>query len=110
MKVDKILIKQLRNIHQELPVLTLQEVLDTMELINSEDEDISSTGQSMIYLSNFFEIPETCRVIVKHVKNKNTDMSNLEKILDNLSDEITDYDRQMSEQLKEKLNELTRYE
>lgn len=110
MKVDKILIKQLRNIHQELPVLTLQEVLDTMELINSEDEDVSSTGQSMIYLSNFFEIPETCRVIVKHVKNKNTDMSNLEKILDNLSDEITDYDRQMSEQLKEKLNELTRYE
>lgn len=110
MKVDKILIKQLRNIHQELPVLTLQEVLDTMELINSEDEDISSTGQSMIYLSNFFEIPETCRVIVKHVKNKNTDMSNLEKILDNLSDEITDYDRQMSEQLKEKLNELTWYE
>ena len=110
MKVDKILIKQLRNIHQELPVLTLQEVLDTMELINSEDEDISSTGQSMIYISNFFEIPETCRVIVKHVKNKNTDMSNLEKILDNLSDEITDYDRQMSEQLKEKLNELTRYE
>jgi hypothetical protein len=110
MKVDKILIKQLRNIHQELPVLTLQEVLDTMELINSEDEDISSTGQSMIYLSNFFEIPETCRVIVKHVKNKNTDMSNLEKILDNLSDEITDYDRQMSEQLKEKLNGLTRYE
>ena len=110
MKVDKILIKQLRNIHQELPVLTLQEVLDTMELINSEDEDISSTGQSMIYLSNFFEIPETCRVIVKHVKNKNTDMSNLEKILDNLSDEIIDYDRQMSEQLKEKLNELTRYE
>lgn len=110
MKVDKILIKQLRNIHQELPVLTLQEVLDTMELINSEDEDISSTGQSMIYLSNFFEIPETCRVIVKHVKNKNTDMSNLEKILDNLSDEITDYDRQISEQLKEKLNELTRYE
>jgi hypothetical protein len=110
MKVDQILIKQLRNIHQELPVLTLQEVLDTMELINSEDEDISSTGQSMIYLSNFFEIPETCRVIVKHVKNKNTDMSNLEKILDNLSDEITDYDRQMSEQLKEKLNELTRYE
>jgi hypothetical protein len=110
MKVDKILIKQLRNIHQELPVLTLQGVLDTMELINSEDEDISSTGQSMIYLSNFFEIPETCRVIVKHVKNKNTDMSNLEKILDNLSDEITDYDRQMSEQLKEKLNELTRYE
>ena len=108
--MDKILIKQLRNIHQELPVLTLQEVLDTMELINSEDEDISSTGQSMIYLSNFFEIPETCRVIVKHVKNKNTDMSNLEKILDNLSDEITDYDRQMSEQLKEKLNELTRYE
>ena len=110
MKIDKILIKQLRNIHQELPVLTLQEVLDTMELINSEDEDISSTGQSKIYLSNFFEIPETCRVIVKHVKNKNTDMSNLEKILDNLSDEITDYDRQMSEQLKEKLNELTRYE
>jgi hypothetical protein len=110
MKVDKILIKQLRNIHQELPVLTLQEVLDTMELINSEDEDISSTGQSMIYLSNFFEIPETCRVIVKHVKNKNTDMSNLEKILDNLSDEITNYDRQMSEQLKEKLNEFTRYE
>jgi hypothetical protein len=110
MKVDQILIKQLRNIHQELPVLTLQEVLDTMELINSEDEDISSTGQSMIYLSNFFEIPETCRVIVKHVKNKNTDMSNLEKILDNLSDEITDYDRQMSEQLKEKLNGLTRYE
>ena len=110
MKVDKILIKQLRNIHQELPVLTLQEVLDTMELINSEDEDVSSTGQSMIYLSNFFEIPETCRVIVKHVKNKNTDMSNLEKILDNLSDEITDYDRQMSEQLKEKLNGLTRYE
>lgn len=110
MKVDKILIKQLRNIHQELPVLTLQEVLDTMELINSEDEDISFTGQSMIYLSNFFEIPETCRVIVKHVKNKNTDMSNLEKILDNLSDEITDYDRQMSEQLKEKLNGLTRYE
>ena len=110
MKVDQILIKQLRNIHQELPVLTLQEVLDTMELINSEDEDISSTGQSMIYLSNFFEIQETYRVIVKHVKNKNTDMSNLEKILDNLSDEITDYDRQMSEQLKEKLNELTRYE
>lgn len=110
MKVDQILIKQLRNIHQELPVLTLQEVLDTMELINSEDEDISSTGQSMIYLSNFFEIPETCRVIVKHVKNKNTDMSNLEKILDNLSDEITDYDRQMSEQLKEKLNGLTLYE
>lgn len=110
MRVDKMLIKQLRAIHQELPVLTLQEVLDTMELINSEDEDISSTGQSMIYLSNFFEIPETCRVIVKCVKNKNTDMSNLEKILDNLSDEITDYDRQMSEQLKEKLNELTRYE
>lgn len=110
MKVDKILIKQLKNIHQELPVLTLQEILDTMELINSKDEDISSTGQSMIYLSNFFEIPETCRVIVKCVKNKNTDMSNLEKILDNLSDEITDYDRQMSEQLKEKLNELTRYE
>lgn len=81
-----------------------------MELINSEDEDISSTGQSMIYLSNFFEIPETCRVIVKHVKNKNTDMSNLEKILNNLFDEITDYDRQMSEQLKEKLNELTRCE
>ena len=110
MKVDQKLNKQLRNIHQELPVLTLQEVLDTMELINSEDEDISSTGQSMIYLSNFFEIPETCRVIVKHVKNKNTDISNLEKILDNLSDEITDYDRQMSEQLKEKLNGLTRYE
>ena len=37
-------------------------------------------------------------------------MSNLEKILGNLTDEITDYDRQMSEQLKEKLNELTRYE
>ena len=107
MKVDKILIKQLRNIHQELPVLTLQEVLDIMELINSEDEDISSTGQSMIYLSNFFEIPETCRIIVSRIKHKNTDINNLEKILDNISD-TTDYDKQLSEQLKSKLNETIR--
>lgn len=107
MKVDKILIKQLQIIHKELPVLTLQEVLDIMELIDSEDEDISSTGQSMIYLSNFFEIPETCRIIVKRIKHKNTDINNLEKILDNISD-TTDYDKQLSEQLKSKLNETIR--
>lgn len=106
--IDKLFIKQLQEIHKELEILTYEELVQILELLGSDDEDIALTGQSMIYLSNFFEIPETCRVIVKHVKNKNTDMSNLEKILDNLSDEITDYDRQMSEQLKEKLNGLTR--
>ena len=108
--IDKLFIKQLQEIHKELEILTYEELVQILELLGSDDKDIALTGQSMIYLSNFFEIPETCRVIVKHVKNKNTDMSNLEKILDNLSDEITDYDRQMSEQLKEKLNGLTRYE
>ena len=82
--VDKLFIKQLQEIHKELEILTYEELVQILELLGSDDEDIALTGQSMIYLSNFFEIPETCRVIVKHVKNKNTDMSNLEKILDNL--------------------------
>lgn len=109
MKVDKVLINQLKNIHQEFPVLTLEEILDIFELINSEDADISSTGQSMIYLSNFFEIPETCKVIIKNITcKKNTDINNLEKIINNLNDQISDFDKNLASQLNNILNDINR--
>lgn len=102
--IDKLFIKQLQEIHKELEVLTYEEIVQILELLESDDIDIVLTGQSMIYLSNFFEIPHTCKYILKEYKNRDGDFKSLDKILNSINDPITEYDSQILNKLKDARN------
>ena len=102
--IDKLFIKQLQEIHKELEVLTYEEIVQILELLESDDTDIMLTGQSMIYLSNFFEIPHTCKYILEEYKNRDGDFKSLDKILSSINDPITEYDSQILNKLKDARN------
>lgn len=102
--IDKLFIKQLQEIHKELEVLTYEEIVQILELLESDDTDIMLTGQSMIYLSNFFEIPHTCKHILEEYKNRDGDFKSLDKILSSINDPITEYDSQILNKLKDARN------
>lgn len=102
--IDKLFIKQLQEIHKELEVLTYEEIVQILELLESDDTDIMLTGQSMIYLSNFFEIPHTCKYILEECKNRDGDFKSLDKILNSINDPITEYDNQILNKLKDARN------
>lgn len=102
--IDKLFIKQLQEIHKELEVLTYEEIVQILELLESDDIDIVLTGQSMIYLSNFFEIPHTCKYILEEYKNRDGDFKSLDKILNSINDPITEYDSQILNKLKDARN------
>lgn len=99
--IDKLFIKQLQEIHKELETLTYEELVQILELLGSDDKDIALTGQSMIYLSNFFEIPYTCKYILEEYKNRDGDFKSLDKILKSINDPITEYDSQILNKLKD---------
>lgn len=99
--VDKLFIKQLQEIHKELEILTYEELVQILELLGSDDEDIALTGQSMIYLSNFFAIPHTCKYVLEQYKNRDGDFKSLDKILSSIDDPITEYDSQILNKLKD---------
>lgn len=102
--IDKLFIKQLQEIHKELEVLTYEDIVQILELLESDDTDIMLTGQSMIYLSNFFEIPHTCKYILEECKNRDGDFKSLDKILSSINDPITEYDSQILNKLKDARN------
>ena len=102
--IDKLFIKQLQEIHKELEILTYEDIVQILELLESDDADIVLTGQSMIYLSNFFEIPYTCKYILEEYKNRDGDFKSLDKILNSINDPITEYDSQILNKLKDARN------
>ena len=102
--IDKLFIKQLQEIHKELEILTYEDIVQILELLESDDADIVLTGQSMIYLSNFFEIPYTCKYILEEYKNRDGDFKSLDKILSSINDPITEYDSQILNKLKDARN------
>lgn len=102
--IDKLFIKQLQEIHKELEILTYEDIVQILELLESDDADIVLTGQSMIYLSNFFEIPHTCKYILEEYKNRDGDFKSLDKILSSINDPITEYDSQILNKLKDARN------
>jgi hypothetical protein len=99
--VDKLFIKQLQSIHGELDTLTYDEIIQMLDLLDSDDEDIKLTGQSILYLSNFFAIPHTCKFILEKYKNRDGDFKSLDKIVKDLNEPITEYDSQILNKLKD---------
>lgn len=99
--IDKMFVRQLEQVHGELETLTYEDVVQVMDLLKSEDEEIALTGQSILYLSNFFAIPYTCKYILTQYSKRDGDFKTLAKILPAINDPITEYDEQILNKLKD---------
>lgn len=73
MIVDDKMITILRKLHNELPILSLDEFKECKKLIESPDEDTCSIGQSMLYFSNFFERINSVEYLLNKCKHLTDD-------------------------------------
>ena len=89
MIVDDKMIKILRKLHSELPILSSEEFIECKKLIESPDEDTCAIGQSMLYFSNFFERIHSVDYLLRNCKNLTDDGKTIKTLIRYIkSDEI----------------------
>lgn len=102
MIVDDKMVKILRKLHSELPILSSDEFIECKKLIHSSDEDNCAIGQSMLYFSNFFERIHSVDYLLNDCKNLTDDGSLIKMLVQYIkSDNINKDDADVLKLLKD---------
>lgn len=100
MIVDQRMLDIIRELHKELPILSYEELIEAKKLIASPDPDTASIGQSMLYFSNFFVLPQSIRFVLSKCKNLNDDGKTLSQLITAIGYTQIDEDLKILDKLK----------
>ena len=100
MIVDQRMLDIIRELHKELPILSYEELMEAKKLISSPDQDTASIGQSMLYFSNFFVLPQSIEFVLNKCKNLNDDGKTLSQLITAIGYTQIDEDIKILDKLK----------